>query len=57
MSFEGPMMIQVGPIECGVPPFVSACGHQMGIQQYVDGEWTSVRDGLNGDPIVVEPSA
>lgn len=54
-GFTGPMMLQVGPIECGLPPFVASCGHQMGIQQYVDGEWVSVRNGLNGDPIDVTP--
>lgn len=25
----------------------------MGIQQYLDGEWVSIRDGLNGDPVDV----
>jgi branched-chain amino acid transport system substrate-binding protein len=54
-AFTGPMMGQVGPIECGIPPFVAACGHQMGIQQYVDGEWLSIADGLNGEPIDVRP--
>ena len=56
-TFTGPMMLQVGPIECGLPPFVASCGHQMGIQQYIDGEWVSIRDGLNGDPIDVTPPA
>lgn len=56
-GFTGPMMIQAGPIQCGLPPFVAACGHQMGIQQYVDGAWVSVRDALNGDPIDVTPAA
>jgi branched-chain amino acid transport system substrate-binding protein len=55
LAFEGPMMIQSGPIECGVAPFIAACGHQMGVQQYLDGEWLSIRDDLNGDPIIVEP--
>ena len=54
-TFTGPMMLQVGPIECGLPPFVAACGHQMGIQQYIDGEWVNIRNGLNGDPIDVTP--
>ena len=56
-GFTGPMMGQVGPIECGLPPFVASCGHQMGIQQYVDGEWESIADGLNGQPIDVTPPA
>jgi hypothetical protein len=29
----------------------------MGIQQYIDGEWVSIRNGLNGDPIDVTPPA
>jgi branched-chain amino acid transport system substrate-binding protein len=56
-TFTGPMMLQVGPIECGLAPFVASCGHQMGIQQYIDGEWVSIRNGLNGDPIDVTPPA
>ena len=56
-AFAGPMMIQVGPIQCGLPPFVAACGHQMGVQQYVEGEWRSVRDGLNGQPVDVTPDS
>ena len=35
-------------------PFVASCGHQMGIQQYTDGE-VSIRNGLTGDPIDVTP--
>jgi branched-chain amino acid transport system substrate-binding protein len=54
-AFTGPMMLQVGPIQCGLPPFVATCGHQMGIQQYIDGAWVSIRNGLNGDPIDVTP--
>ena len=56
-TFEGPMPGQVGPIQCGLPPFVASCGHQMGIQQYIDGEWVSIADGLNGDPVDVTPPA
>ena len=54
-GFTGPMMGQAGPLECGLPPFIANCGHQMGIQQYVDGEWVSIADGLNGQPIDVTP--
>ena len=56
-GFKGPMMIQVGPLDCGkqiivgLPIFVSVCGSQMGIQQYKGGKWTSIADGLNGKPI------
>ncbi len=52
-SFKGPMMLQVGPLKCGVAPYVSVCGTQMGIQQYKDGKWTSIADGHNGQPVVV----
>ena len=55
-GFTGPMPGQVGPIECGLPPFVASCGHQMGIQQYIDGEWVSIADGLNGEPVDVTPA-
>jgi hypothetical protein len=52
-SFTGPMMLQVGKLKCNVPPFVSVCGVEMGIQQYKDGQWISIADGHNGKPIVV----
>lgn len=56
-GFKGPMMLQVGPLDCGkqvilgLPIFVTVCGAQMGIQQFKDGKWTSIADGLNGKPI------
>jgi branched-chain amino acid transport system substrate-binding protein len=50
-SFTGPAMLQVGALKCNVPPFVSVCGVEMGIQQYKDGKWTSIADGHNGKPI------
>ena len=52
-AFKGPMMLQVGPLKCNVPPFVSVCGVQMGIQQYKSGKWLSINDGHNGKPIIV----
>ena len=58
-GFTGPMMLQVGPLSCGdqiilgLPIFISVCASQMGIQQFKDGEWISVADGLNGKPIDV----
>ena len=57
-GFTGPMMLQVGPLACGKQiilgiPFISVCGAQMGVQQYLDGEWISIADGLNGEPIDV----
>lgn len=51
-SFAGPMWGVVGPMKCGASPvFVSVCGLQMGIQQYVDDKWVSINDGYNGKPI------
>ena len=52
-GFKGPMMLQVGPLKCNVPPYVSVCGVQMGIQQYKNNKWTSIADGHNGKPIDV----
>ena len=52
-AFTGPMMLQVGALKCNVPPFVSVCGVEMGIQQYKGGKWTSIADGHNGKPIDV----
>jgi branched-chain amino acid transport system substrate-binding protein len=50
-AFKGPAMLQVGALKCNVPPFVSVCGVEMGIQQYKDGKWISIADGHNGKPI------
>jgi branched-chain amino acid transport system substrate-binding protein len=50
-GFTGPMMLQVGPLKCSVPPYVSVCGHQIGIDQYKSGKWVSIADGHNGKPI------
>ena len=50
-GFTGPMMLQVGALECGVKPYVSVCGVQIGIQQYKGGKWISIADGHNGKPI------
>jgi branched-chain amino acid transport system substrate-binding protein len=58
-GFKGPMMLQVGPLDCGaqiilgLPIFVTVCASQMGVQQFLDGEWISIADGLNGEPIDV----
>jgi branched-chain amino acid transport system substrate-binding protein len=52
-SFKGPMMLQVGALKCNVPPYVSVCGVEMGIQQYKGGQWISIADGHNGKPVVV----
>ena len=52
-SFTGPMMMTAGPMTCGEvsPIFPTLCGAEMGIEQYVDGEWMSIADALNGKPI------
>jgi len=55
-AFKGPMMLQVGPLDCGNVKvggvvFPADCASQMGIIRYKDGKWISVADGLNGKPI------
>jgi branched-chain amino acid transport system substrate-binding protein len=55
-GFNGPMMLQVGPLDCGNikvvgVAFPAVCASQMGVRQYKDGEWVSIADGLNGKPI------
>ena len=52
-AFKGPMMLQVGALKCNVPPYISVCGVEMGIQQYKNGKWISIADGHNGKPVVV----
>ncbi|HWL46047.1 MAG TPA: hypothetical protein VNQ73_24115 [Ilumatobacter sp.] len=58
-GFTGPMMIQAGALSCGnvtpvgLPIFVALCASHAGIQQYTGGEWVSVADGLNGNPVDV----
>jgi branched-chain amino acid transport system substrate-binding protein len=56
-AFKGPMMLQVGPIDCGHVTvasqklFVSLCASQMGIILYKNLKWTEIAGGLNGNPI------
>lgn len=58
-GFTGPMMIQAGALSCGnvtplgLPIFVALCAAYAGIQQYTGGEWVSIADGLNGNPVDV----
>ena len=57
-GFEGPAMIQAGTLTCGKTAllgitFPAVCGNEMGIQQYVDGQWVSAGDALDGNPIDV----
>jgi branched-chain amino acid transport system substrate-binding protein len=51
-GFTGPMWGVVGPMKCGASQnFPSVCGLEMGIQQYVDSKWVSVRDGYGNNPL------
>jgi len=55
-AFKGPMMLQVGPLDCGNikvvgVAFPAVCASQMGVRQYKDGNWISIADALNGKPI------
>lgn len=51
-AFTGPMWGVVGPMKCGASKvFVSVCGLEMGIQQYVDTKWVSINDGYNNKPL------
>lgn len=61
-NFAGPMMMQAGPLNCdGLtagegPQLVAVCASQVGVQQFIDGQWRSVTDGLNGKAIDVSTS-
>lgn len=46
-GFTGPAMLTPGPIECGVPPFISICASQVPVVQYSDGEWTLLDEGVD----------
>lgn len=56
-GFPGPMMLQAGPLKCGEQTFASLdnsialCSSQMGVQQFKDDSWLSLKDGLNGQAI------
>jgi branched-chain amino acid transport system substrate-binding protein len=57
-GFKGPAMLQAGTLSCGTTAlfgitFPAVCGNEMGIEQYVDGEWVSIADALNDKPIDV----
>jgi branched-chain amino acid transport system substrate-binding protein len=57
-AYAGPAMLQVGPLDCGAVSildldFPAVCASQAGVQQFEDGEWISIADGLNGEPIDV----
>ncbi|MEP6658714.1 MAG: hypothetical protein ABJD24_02220 [Acidimicrobiales bacterium] len=52
-TFTGPMMLQAGPLQCGLGLFKAACAHTIGVEQYTGGQWISAADALNGKPIAV----
>lgn len=53
-SFEGPMMMVAGPIECGYSPvFAALCGSQIGVEQYKDGRWIQVATPLRDNAISI----
>jgi branched-chain amino acid transport system substrate-binding protein len=57
-DFHGPMMLVAGPMDCGFSPiYASLCGHQMGVQQYSDGSWSSIANALNDQAIETAPDA
>ena len=56
-AFRGPMMLQVGPINCGhvvvagQSLFTAVCASQMGILLYKNQVWTEIAGGLHNNPI------
>jgi hypothetical protein len=52
-TFTGPMMLQAGPLQCGLGLFKAACAHTIGVEQYTGGQWISAADALNGKAIAV----
>ncbi len=56
-AFTGPMMLQVGPLNCGHVTvagqqlFAAVCATQMGILLYKGGKWSEIAGGVNGAPI------
>ena len=57
-GFEGPAMLQAGPIACGAPPiFTGVCSTRVSAHRYIDGEWEDVRAGddlIDISPVVME---
>ena len=54
-GFTGPDLIQTGPIECGIPPYIAICGSEITVSRYVDGEWEAVRSSGEGNPVDITP--
>jgi ABC-type branched-subunit amino acid transport system substrate-binding protein len=58
-NFKGPMMLVVGPMNCGHfpnPLFKSLCGSQMGVQQYKNPNWVPTMNGLSNPPNPIDVS-
>ncbi len=57
-AFEGPAMLQAGPIACGAPPvFTGVCSTRVSIHRYADGAWEDVRAGddlIDISPVVMQ---
>lgn len=56
-DFEGPAMLQAGPITCGAPPvFKGVCSTRVSAHRYIDGGWDNVRAGddlIDISPILI----
>ncbi len=56
-DFEGPAMLQAGPIDCAAPPiFTGVCSTRVSAHRYIDGGWDNVRAGdnlIDISPIVI----
>ncbi len=56
-DFEGPAMLQAGPLACGAPPvFTGVCSTRVSAHRYIDGGWDDVRAGddlIDISPIVM----
>ena len=57
-DFEGPAMLQAGPIACGAPPiFTGVCSTRVSVHRYADGAWEDVRAGddlIDISPVVMQ---
>lgn len=54
-GFTGPAMLQSGPIECGIPPYIAICASEVSVARFVDGEWEAVRTSEGGNPVDITP--
>jgi len=52
-AFEGPAWMAPGPMTCGeIEGAPAMCGRGADIYGYIDGEWSSVRSTITGDPYI-----